>query len=576
MDKAILARVEKQAWFHWHPRGWPLLLFLIGMIGTAVSVLAVQRSENQRARVELDRDLTEVASALQWRLAENTALLRAGAALFSTQGNVTNQQFISFAADLHANGNYFGSLGLGWAPRIGTADIPAYEDAVRRAGRKGFTMFPRPGAGVSEAAPITYLEPMSAENRGVIGFDLLSEPVRRSAIEEATRTGRPIASGRVHLVQDKSIRDAAGFLLFLPVYEGFGQRQVKGYVYSPFRARDFLDSVVKLSRDRQVEVAIYDGAPTPENLLAIRRYPGDEGAALTRAIPVGGREWTMRVSTKNRSMFSDVARATLVFGIILSVLVMLFGRVMTKRASEDRYVLEWFSRQAAIRDSLTRELNHRVKNTLANVLSIVALTRRQASDLDDFAENLTARIRALGATHDLLSQRNWTSASLGDVVRSELAPYIQDDPGHVELFGPKIDLAPNDALSLGLAIHELATNAAKYGALNCAEGKVTISWDHAGPDRAFVFWREAGGPPVVEPTRRGFGRDLIEKIVSHELQSQVELEFRPEGVHCRLLVPVRQANEFTLRRLPDEECRQRNVETEMPNASIEGAAGPEK
>ena len=196
---------------------------------------------------------------------------------------------------------------------------------------------------------------------------------------------------------------------------------------------------------------------------------------------------------------------------------------------------------------LIGELNHRVKNTLANVLSIAALTRRRSKDIDDFTDSLTARIRALSATHDLLSQSDWGFAALGDVVASELAPYMEGSESHVEMSGPDIKLAPNDAMSLGLAIHELATNAAKYGALSVGEGRVHVDWALISHDLATIRWREEGGPPVTEPVKRGFGRDLIEKIVAHELKSQVNLEFKPGGVECELKVPVRVSRDFVLR-----------------------------
>jgi two-component sensor histidine kinase len=211
-------------------------------------------------------------------------------------------------------------------------------------------------------------------------------------------------------------------------------------------------------------------------------------------------------------------------------------------------VLEWLSDQSQIRDSLTRELNHRVKNTLANVLSIMSLTRRRSNDIDDFAERLSARLRALSATHDLLSQSNWANAPLREIVSSELAPYMAGGDASVAIDGPDIMLAPNDALSLGLAIHELATNAAKYGAFSVPEGKVSVTWRTIGEDVAELHWRESDGPTVSEPGRRGFGMDLIEKVVAHELRSKVDLQFRPEGVECTLQVPVRATKEFALRR----------------------------
>jgi two-component sensor histidine kinase len=113
--------------------------------------------------------------------------------------------------------------------------------------------------------------------------------------------------------------------------------------------------------------------------------------------------------------------------------------------------------------------------------------------------------------------------------------------------GPDISLAPNDALSLGLAIHELATNAAKYGALSNGEGCIYIDWRLISSEVVEVQWRESGGPPVQQPAKRGFGRDLLEKIVAHELQSKVDLRFDARGVECTLQVPVRRLTSFAFR-----------------------------
>ena len=216
---------------------------------------------------------------------------------------------------------------------------------------------------------------------------------------------------------------------------------------------------------------------------------------------------------------------------------------------EDRIALAWFEQQSSIRNSLTRELNHRVKNTLANVLSIIALTRRRASNLDDFATSLEGRIRALSATHDLLTQSEWGTTPVRMVLEAELAPYAQGAEAHVAMDGPDVELAPNDALSLGLAIHELATNAAKYGALSTPEGRVHVRWELLGEDRARIAWHERGGPELDPEARRkrGFGTDLIEKIVAHELRNPVELVFEREGVRCSLVIPVRRRGDFEIR-----------------------------
>jgi two-component sensor histidine kinase len=548
MDKALLARVEKQAWFHRYPRGWPLLLFVLVAIGTILSVIAIERAEAERRQLELDRNVTEVASGLQRRASENIAILRAGAALFAANDRVSPAAFAEIAAGLYTGDDYHGSMGIAWARWIPRDALPRFEAAMREAVDPDYTVRPRPGPDRSTLAPIMYVEPKTPANRLAIGFDMYSEPTRREAMDLAASLGQPVASGKVHLIQDQSRPGASGFLIYMPVFEGEGgQRRIRGFVYSPFRANEFLGSAVELVRDRGVEIAIYDGMRGPDRLLAARLIPGANAVSIDRRIVVANRPWIVSVSYTRARLLSPLSRATLVFGAVLGVLIMFIARLITKRSAEDRVVLEWFSDQSAIRTSLTRELNHRVKNTLANVLSIVALTRRRSVDLDDFAESLTGRIRALSATHDLLSQSDWTDAPIAEIVRSELAPYMGDIDGHVDLSGPAISLAPNDAMSLGLAIHELATNAAKYGALSNAEGRVFIEWRLVAPDVAELHWREAGGPPVAPPKKRGFGRDLLEKIVAHELQSKVDLRFDFLGVECTLRVPVRKLTSFALR-----------------------------
>lgn len=552
MDKALLARVEKQAWFHRYPRGWPFLLFVLTSIGTLLAVVGIERAGAQRNELELDKKATEIASGLQRRASENIALLDAGAALLSSYPNLTREEFAGVSDALYGPTETHGSMGVGWAPRINANAVTAFEGVQQGVEQGGFRVFPQPAAGRGFVVPVLFISPPTGENLGAVGYDMYSETVRRQAMDAATALRRPVASGRVQLVKSTSRpRDATGFLVYRPVFSRPGGGGiVRGFIYSPFRASDFLDSAVELAGDQEMEIALYDEIRRPDRLLAVRQYPGESGLSLDRAITVANRHWILHVSIKESASLSTLSRVTLSFGLILGLLMMLIARLITRRAAEDRVVLEWLTQEASIRNSLTRELNHRVKNTLANVLSIVALTRRRAKHIDEFAESLTGRVRALSATHDLLSHSDWSNAPVSGVVSSELAPYMAGHESHVEMSGPEIELAPNDALSLGLAIHELATNAAKYGALSSETGRIHVNWRLISPEIAEVHWREEGGPPVVVPSKRGFGRDLLEKIVAHELRSEVELQFKPGGVECRLHVPVRKLSDFALRRNP--------------------------
>ena len=300
------------------------------------------------------------------------------------------------------------------------------------------------------------------------------------------------------------------------------------------------------SAQRQMGVKLYDGPADPDNLLAVHLPQVSSGDVVFQQIRIANRPLLIEIESARSGALSPLSMATLLFGLAVASLLMLLARLLTRQAIEDEASLAFFEEQNSIRNSLTRELNHRVKNTLASILSIIALTRRRTDDLDEFADGLEGRVRALSATHDLLTNSEWGITPMRAVIETELAPYSGGGT-EILLDGEDIDLAPNDALSLGLAIHELATNAAKYGALSQTGGVVSIKWEREADKYVEVFWQERGGPPVSQNRKPGFGTQLIEKIVAHELRHPVKMDFDPAGVSCTLRVPVRKRGAFQIR-----------------------------
>ena len=179
---------------------------------------------------------------------------------------------------------------------------------------------------------------------------------------------------------------------------------------------------------------------------------------------------------------------------------------------------------------LLNELNHRVKNTLATIQAITAQTLRNSRDLASAKEALNRRIRSLAQAHDLLTMRAWTGANLTDVVVRALDAFA---PAQVQLSGAPIDVSPRHALSLSLALHELATNAAKYGALSCPEGRVSVQWG-IREGMLHLDWKESGGPPVAPPTKKGFGSRLLEELVTGDLDGDAKLVYDVSGVRCSI------------------------------------------
>jgi PAS domain S-box-containing protein len=179
---------------------------------------------------------------------------------------------------------------------------------------------------------------------------------------------------------------------------------------------------------------------------------------------------------------------------------------------------------------LLDELNHRVKNAFATMQAIAMQTLRTARDLPSAREALDRRIWSMAQAHDLLTLRAWTGANMRDVVTRALGPFA---PTQVTASGPAIDVSPKHALALSMALHELATNATKYGALSCPEGRVTVRWDMAD-GMLRLDWVESGGPPVTPPARKGFGSQLLEGFAPSDLGGQTRLDYDPSGVRCRI------------------------------------------
>jgi two-component system, chemotaxis family, CheB/CheR fusion protein len=196
-----------------------------------------------------------------------------------------------------------------------------------------------------------------------------------------------------------------------------------------------------------------------------------------------------------------------------------------------------------LRRLLTAELDHRVKNTLATVQSIALLTGQRAATIDDFRKAFERRLMALAQTHNLLTQSHWKGVSLRKMLAAELSPFGGgDSKPRFSTTGADVSLSPKQTLALGLAFHELATNAVKYGALSLSDrGSVAISWEVAASDGGATLqiqWIESGGPTVKTPTARGFGSRLIERALPTDLDGQVEIEFHPAGVRCLMRIPL--------------------------------------
>ena len=246
--------------------------------------------------------------------------------------------------------------------------------------------------------------------------------------------------------------------------------------------------------------------------------------------------WVVAAGVSERSLVAPLWR-NLAIASIIGAVALAIGLAFAVRMATA------IARGEMLHDLLVEELNHRVKNTLAILQAIAAQTFRGATRAE--REKFEGRLGALAQAHNLLSQEKWQGSELADVIKRVLQPYLLSNPERVKMFGPDVPLSPRLAVVLSMIVHEIATNAAKYGALSNESGHVTVDWEVLADDtmrRLRLVWTEAGGPPVVAPVQRGFGSRLIERSARDQLGGEATVDFLPRGVVYTVICALGEEN----------------------------------
>jgi len=270
-------------------------------------------------------------------------------------------------------------------------------------------------------------------------------------------------------------------------------------------------------------------AQTTQEAGTLARFSAESLDAMLATRPFHGVEVKLRGEGKARSAFI-LSAGPLVDENKANVgsIVTLTDITERKRAEEQQ-------------TTMVAELNHRVKNILAIVQSVAAQTMRSSNSLESFADAFAGRLRALAIAHDVLTQTRWIGIGLSELLAAVLAPYRAGDGSRVRIAGPAILLPARSVLPLSMVLHEMTTNAAKYGALSARRGTIDITWQVSdGPHESIeLVWQEHGGPPVKPvPQASGFGTKLIDHVVRHDLDGRTEVDFDPDGVRWTIAFPV--------------------------------------
>ncbi|MBR1210824.1 sensor histidine kinase [Bradyrhizobium sp. JYMT SZCCT0180] len=321
----------------------------------------------------------------------------------------------------------------------------------------------------------------------------------------------------------------------------------------------FQDMIEKQLPGKDWTISIFDGegvnfarVPNPQNTIGQRASPSlyaelfrkPEGTFATvslEGVPLitgvarsSLTGWTVAGGIAESSLVAPLWRNLAITSVIGGVLLLVGLAFAVRMATA-------IARGEMLHDLLIDELNHRVKNTLAILQSITTQTFRSASRAE--REKFEGRLGALAEAHNLLSQEKWQGSELQDVIARVLKPYLLSNPDRVRMFGPMVPLSPRLAVVLSMIVHEIATNAAKYGALSNDSGTVALDWEiiaQSDGRKLRMIWTESGGPHVSAPVQRGFGSRLIERSARDQLGGEATVDFLPRGVVCTVTAALEQ------------------------------------
>ncbi len=525
------------------------ILVLLALGGALLSAFAARREALQYQAIERLR-LAEAVDvhfgAVQDHLNSRENLATTVATLFTPPQLPTTRPFGAFGDQVIALAPEISTVG--WLPEIQPSRA---DDAIRTLAESGVAQ-PRfigpEGAAIDPAKldrplyPIVDIAP--EQNRRVLGVDAGAFPDRLAAIRQARDTRKVARTSPLRLVQAPA--DNA-VLLYAPVFAKDGAfLGVMGFGYkieplfhtalsNPKRNRAFTIGLKTENVDTPLYVMAGDGAPAPP------AHPGERATEITRSLSFGGKPLTFTYSVPRDLAEEAFRRGLWIFlaGLALTGAAVSFLALIANRAGA--LAREVGSRRSAEErlKVLIHELNHRVRNVMSVAQAVVRLSFTSGSSLSDVQKTCEGRLQALANAMSMLTASDWKSVNFRSLITDEILPFSE----RISTSGPDIALKARSAQTFALLLHELATNAAKHGALSVPNGKVLLDWtiNGSGPDAQFrLVWREIGGPPVTAPTHRGFGELLVRRIAPRDVSGHGKVSYAASGFEYEIEAPLRE------------------------------------
>jgi len=532
----------------------PVLVFIVVAIVGMLTAVASWYTIDQTNRLTFLGIADDAVQRIGDRVENHMLLIKSVEAHFQATGEVpTVEAFKVYVSYLQKTEQFNGVQGLGFARYVQSGPQSDQAISAELERNYGLSRTSWPETAEPYRTPIVMLEPENDANRRALGYDMYSEPVRRAAILAALSEQRLRASGSVELVQEDLDNPQAGFLMYTPFFAPNSGRPL-GFVYAPFRIPNLFESALNRSPTLPIHVTAWDGEPTDASRIyqSVNRPSKriDAPPPSLMSIEVAGRTWTVEIQASEiyRPPVDQTRTIMLaIAGLLLAAALAASSRAQQRTIEVGEALRQQSERALSDREFLLQEMKHRIKNMIARVMAMSRQTARSADDLTDFTQSFTARLQAMAASQDLLARTAWQSADLKTLLAQELRQLLGSTMDEGKLEGPTIELNEVAAQAFGLAFHELATNALKYGAAQSDTGELDIWWrvePDASRQTSLIFsWRERSQTPLDEQNsnalakKGGFGTKLLDATMRVELGGSIQIVPDEYGIDVTITVP---------------------------------------
>lgn len=513
-------------------------------------------ASEEAARFKFEATVDDAMNRIEGRLDLHLSLLRSTQAIFQVrEGNVTPEEFQAYFNALNIKNNFTGMRGigfLGFGKEGSEAELESQIKSLYGVQREIF-----PASTQKWRTPLLLYQPMSGPDLDGIGYDMFTDPARRSAIELAVRTGKQRATGRVLLGKESRSghEPVPGFLVFAsithkPTPEEVASRlpPVTGLVFVAFRTGDLFQAAMGSAPLLPISAEVFDGPIEDENLFYRTPTPPSDAYGqdfrVTRSIVLGGKPWTLRF--RPADTFSEPSSPTVpvmlgLFGLLLAGAVAMVALYQERAYDAVSQLHETTEKSLLEKDLMLQEMKHRIKNSITRVLAMARQTATHSTDLDEFSKSFAARLQAMAASQDMLTRSRWQKADLRELVEIELRQVFGKELPDDMLSGPIVLLDETMTQALGLTFHELATNALKYGEVADSMAALKVKWevvDEGNPKRLHLSWVEHSSTPIKPPTRTGFGTKLIDRNIERELYGTITRNYGTGGLSVNIDIPL--------------------------------------